>query len=74
MSFFGRSQRDIDTQLAVLSEQRKLCAAVAGTDICVRGGPFACSCNRCREEMSALMCTVKNALDDIFQYESGKTL
>lgn len=58
------NKRQIDDELALFSEERKLASDVAGTDICVKGGHFACSCNRCREEMHEFM----KITSDIFSW------
>ncbi len=53
-------------ELRLLGEQRLIASAVAGTDICVSGGPFACSCNACMERRMKYGQALLEELDKVF--------
>lgn len=52
--------------LEAMSEQRKLASAVSGTNMCVSGGFFACTCNFCMKMYSERVDLVQKLLNEVF--------
>lgn len=57
---------NIKNQLALQHELRALAESTIGTDICVRGGNYACGCNKCAQLFRELTLIVQEELDKIF--------